>query len=260
VSGALLAILQELSQTIIRAAISADRATTQSSGGVGSYAIGSIHNQASQNHNQMILTAWVGYLNKYFMPWLSYHNRGVNGPPIRLEVAIIDPSYRDLLVGMMSTMGNTKPGQEALWSLDYETLLNLAHIPTLDPEEAEARRNKYEEEAMERAEEAMRRQQEMAPPPEAAEARRAQGKKGGSDLEKKANETIKKVEAAADEIKHILDSGGKTPVYVGAEQMADLIKEAKKPIEVQVIIPDKETESKDDVGTEDQAEDITESE
>ena len=264
VSAALVSILQEIGQMIIRAAISADRATTQSSGGVGSYSIGEIHNQASQNHNQMILTSWMSYLNKYFFPWLSYFNRGANGPPLRAEVAFVDPSYRSLLVGMLSTMGNTKPGQDALWSLDYDTLLSLAHVPTLEPEEAEAKRKKFEEEAMDRADEAMRRQQEMAPPPEAAEARRAQGRAGGSDIEKKANDAVKKVEAAADELTQILDAGGKTPIYVGVDQVAELVREIKKPIEVQVqvqaVLPEQITENEDDVGTEDKTDDPAEAE
>ena len=263
VSAALVSILQEIGQMMIRAAISADRATTQSSGGVGSYGIGEIHNQASQYHNQMILTAWMNYKNKYFMPWYSHYNRGENGPPIRAEVAFVDPSYRDLLVGMLNTMGNTKPGQDALWSLDYETLLSLAHVPTLEPEEAEEKRKKSEDEAMERAEEAMRRQQAMPPPPEAAEARRAQGKAGGSDLETKANEAVKKVEAAADEMAQILDAGGKAPIYVGVEQVAELVREIRKPIEVQVqtVLPEEVTESdENDVGTENQAGNLAEAE
>lgn len=257
VSAALVSILQEFAQLIIRAAISADRATTQSSGGVGSFNIGEVHNQATQYHNQMILTSWMNYLNKYFMPWYSYYNRGINGPPIRAEVAFVDPSYRALLVGMLNTMGNTKPGQDALWSLDYDTLLNLAHVPTLDPEEAAAKRKKSEDEAMERAEEAMLRQQKLAPPPEAAEARREQGKKGGSDLERAANDAVKKVEAAAGALNDIMDRGGQVPIYVGAEQVTELIREIRKPIEVHVP---EATETKDDVGTEDKAEDITESE
>lgn len=260
VSAALVSILQELGQMIIRAALSADRATTQASGGVGSYAIGSIHDQATQYHNQMILTSWMNYLNMYFMPWLSYYNRGENGPPIRAEVSTVDPSYRDLLASMLGTMGNTKPGQEALWSIDYNTMLNLAHVPTLDPDEAKKLKEDTEREAMERAEEAMMRQQKLAPPPEAAEARRDQAQKDrekGSDLEKKANEAIKKVEAAASAVGKILDSGGQVPIYVGADQVTELIREIRKPIEV--VIP-KKTESENDVGREDQADDPAEGE
>lgn len=234
VSSALTAILQEFTQMVIRAALSADRATTQASGGVGSYAIGSVHDKATQYHNTMILTSWVNYLNKYFLPWLSFYNRGANGPPLRLEVATIDPSYRDLLVQMLGTMGNTKPGQDALWLLDYPTLLSLAHVPTLDPEEAQKKREKSEEEAMDRAEEAMKRQQALAPPPEAAEGRKEQAAKDRDGaLGKKANDAIKKVEAAADELVKIMDSGGKVPIYVGIDQVTELIKEARKPIQLQ---------------------------
>lgn len=229
VSGALVAILQEFTQMVIRSAISADRATTQASGGVGSYAIGSVHDKATQYHNTMILTAWVNYLNKYFLPWLSYYNRGVNGPPIRLEVATIDPSFRDLLMQMLGTMGNTKPGQDALWLLDYPTLLNLAHVPTLDPEVAQKLREKSEEEAMARAEEAMKRQQALAPPPEAAEGRKEQAAKDKA----RGNEVIKKVEAAADNLAKIMDAGGQVPVYAGLDQVTELIKEARKPIHLQ---------------------------
>lgn len=245
VSTALSSILQEFTQMTIRAAISADRSTTQSSGGVGSYAIGSIHDQATQYHNQMILTSWINYLNKYFLPWFSFYTRGVNGPPIRVEVANVDPSYRKLLDQMLGTMGNTKPGQDALWLLDYPTLLNLAHVPTLDPKEAQKLREESEEEAMDRADEAMKRQQALAPPPEAAEGRREQAAKD------KGNETIKKVEAAADEIKQVMDAGGNVPIYVGVDQITELIKEARKPIQV---VEDA------DVGREDKAADTTKSE
>lgn len=233
VSSALTAILQELVQMVIRAAISADRSTTQSSGGVGSYNIGSIHDRATQYHNQMVLLFWINYLNKYFLPWLSFYTRGVNGPPIRLEVATIDPAFRDLLIQMLGTMGNTKPGQDALWQIDYPTLLNLAHVPTIDPEEAQKLREKSEKEAMERAEEAMVRQQKLAPPPEAAEGRKEQAareREKGNALDKKANEAIKKVEAAADTLADLMDSGKQVPIYVGLGQMTELIKEARKPI------------------------------
>lgn len=234
VSSALSALIQEFAQMIIRAAISADRATTQASGGVGSYAIGSIHDQATQYHNQLILTRWINYLNRFYMPWYSYYNLGVNGPPIRLEVATVDPSFRDLLNQMLGTMGNTKPGQEALWSIDYDTFLSLAHIPTLDPEEAQRRKDKYEQEALDRAEEAMKRQQAAAPPPEAAQARREQSSsEPKTDAANKADQTIKNIVEAREEIMARLERGQKIPIIAGAKQIEDWQAEERKPIVLQ---------------------------
>jgi hypothetical protein len=157
-------ILELLTQMILRAGLSADRALTQSSGGVGSYAIGEVHQQATSLHNELILTQWVHYLNTYFLPHYSLYNRGTNGPPIWMETQGLDPTDRDNLVTLLGAAQGMPGFQELGDSIDWDTILSNNSIPTLTPEQAEAKRTKREEDNLKKQEDMLATQARFETP------------------------------------------------------------------------------------------------
>ena len=220
--SAFIGMLQELSQAMFRSGLSADRALTQSSGGVGGYNIGELHAAATSMHNQLILTAWAHYINKYFMPLYSLYNKGADGPPVWLEVQAIDPEYRKLLQQLLSTMGNSPAGQEASFQIDTRTLFELATIPVLDEEEVQSRKKKLNDEAMEKQRESMALQAAMAPPPEAAAGRRAQAAEA-KGAPKPPGDKPTTAEVAYDEVIELLNSGKDViPIIVNQTQIDEL--------------------------------------
>lgn len=138
-------ILELLTQMILRAGLSADRALSQSSGGVGSYNIGEIHQQATALHNELILIQWVHYLNTYFLPLYSLYNRGQNGPPIWLETQGLDPLDKQNLISLIGTAQGMESFKEFGYRIDWEGLLTVNNIPLISQEEADARKTKIEE-------------------------------------------------------------------------------------------------------------------
>lgn len=159
-------ILELLTQMILRAGLSADRALSQSSGGVGSYNIGEIHKEATALHNEMILIQWVHYLNTYFLPHFSLYNKGKNGPPIILETEGLDPKDRENLTSLLGVSANIESFKEASNKIDWETIFSTNNIPTISEEEAEALKKKMEAEGLAKQEEQMKMQSKfgMNPP------------------------------------------------------------------------------------------------
>jgi len=211
---AIVGMLQELAQLMLRAGLSADRALTQSSGGVGSYNIGELHAAATSMHNQLILTTWMWYINKYFMPWYSTYNYGPDGPPIWLEVRALDPEYKKTTQGLMGTMGSTPAGQEAWWQIDTRTLFELSDIPLLSPEEAAKRKEEINQEALEKQEMFLKQAQAAKAEKDATEP---------APAEKEDEETV--AEEAYREAAAILlgQKEGRIPIYLAEQVMSDLI-------------------------------------
>lgn len=157
-------ILELLTQMIIRAGMSADRSLTQSSGGVGSFNIGSIHKEATALHNELILAQWTQALNTYFLPLYSLYNRGENGPPIWLETQGLDPSDRDNLKTILGIAQGLESFKNVGFQIDWESLLTINNIPLLTEEEGESKRKKSEEEAMEKQRETLDLQSQYETP------------------------------------------------------------------------------------------------
>ena len=139
-------ILELLTQMILRAGLSADRALSQSSGGVGSYAIGEIHKEATALHNEMILIQWLHYLNTYFLPHYSLYNRGNSGPPIWLETQGLDPIDRENLTTLFGVSQSMTSFQDIGYRIDWDTILTTNNIPLISETEADAKKQKLEEE------------------------------------------------------------------------------------------------------------------
>lgn len=141
-------ILELLFQMILRAGLSADRALSQSSGGVGSYSIGEIHKEATALHNEMILIQWVYYLNQYFLPLYSLYNRGTNGPVITIETQGLDPFDRDNLKTILGVMQGSESFKDVSYKIDWDSLFTTNNVPTISDEEADARKKKQQEESL----------------------------------------------------------------------------------------------------------------
>lgn len=145
-------ILELLTQMILRAGLSADRALMQSSGGVGSYNIGELHQQATALHNEVILIQWLHCINSYFLPLYSLYNRGRNGPPIWIETQGLDPTDRNNLTTLLGVAQNMDSFKNAGYRIDWETLLETNNIPLLSEADGDAIKKKQEEENLSKQE------------------------------------------------------------------------------------------------------------
>lgn len=143
-------VLEFLGQEMVKAALSADRSTTQPSGGSGSRSIGEVHAKASSLTSEMILLQFLYYLNNFFMPGFSLYNRGVNGPPIWLKTQAIDLSEREALMKLINVAGNSPASQELFWMIDWRTLADTNNIPILSQADVDAMKAKLEEESLEK--------------------------------------------------------------------------------------------------------------
>jgi hypothetical protein len=157
-------ILELLTQMILRAGLSADRALSQSSGGVGSYSIGEVHKEATALHNELILTQWVHYLNTYFLPLYSLYNRGQNGPTVHLETQGLDPTDRTNLTTLLGVSQSMQSFQDIGFRIDWESLLTVNNIPLKSQEEADAAKKKLEEESLKKQEDMLGMQSKFAAP------------------------------------------------------------------------------------------------
>lgn len=157
-------ILELLTQMILRAGLSADRALTQSSGGVGSYAIGQVHQEATALHNELILIQWIHYLNTYFLPLYSLYNRGQNGPPIWIETQGLDPLDRDNLTALLAVAQGMEAFKEVGYRIDWESLLSVNNIPLVSQEDADATKKKQEEQALKKQEDMLATQAKFSTP------------------------------------------------------------------------------------------------
>lgn len=207
-------VLEYLQQEMLRAALSADRSLTQSSGGVGSYKLGEVHAAASAISTEALRMQLVFYLNKYFMPGFSLYNRGRNGPPIWLKVQAIDVQEREMLMKILATSGNTEAGEEFYRMVNWRVMAETSNIPTLSEEEAAAK----EEERLDKSLKRQEKQQKMM------QKFQVDGK-----LQPKQNEPDKKVDQAAKDVQEgntvkqeqlIIEAifrGEKIPLILGAQ-------------------------------------------
>ncbi len=147
------AALENLFQQLVRSGMTADRTTTQESGGVGSYAIGKVHEAATQLHNEMMLTGVVGQLNRYFVPKYALYNIGYSAPPIWLETEGLDIEEKQRLQALIGIAGN-RQDLDALNYVDWRKLFELQNTPTLTDEEMAAKEE-------EKAKKALKAQQAM---------------------------------------------------------------------------------------------------
>lgn len=157
-------ILELLTQMILRAGLSADRAISQSSGGVGSFAIGKVHQEATALHNEMILIQWVHYLNTYFLPHYSLYNRGRNGPPIWMETQGLDPTDRENLGTLLGVSQSMESFKDVGYRIDWESLFTVNNIPLLTEEEGKAKKEEQQETALKAQEDMLSVQSKFATP------------------------------------------------------------------------------------------------
>ena len=137
-------VLDALAQLIFRAALTADRATSQSSGGIGSNSIGVVHAKATALANEGILQNFLYYINKYFMPKYSLYNGGIEEAPILLETEGLDSDEREFLIKLFGISGNSSTFQDALMMIDWRTLAELNNVPVLSEEDADKLKKEHQ--------------------------------------------------------------------------------------------------------------------
>jgi len=189
-------VLEFLGQEMVKAALNAERSLTQTSGGVGSYNIGEIHQAASALTSQMIALQVLFYLNKFFMPGFSLYNRGEGGPPIWLKIQSIDQQERQLIMQLLGVAGNSEGGQEFFNMIDWRTIASTSNIAILDEAEIKRMKEERHQEAMSNQEDQMQIASKFQSP---APAKLRPGEKlAPSDGQKKvsANALPKKLEEA----------------------------------------------------------------
>lgn len=130
--------LEHLEQDMLRAGNAADRALTQSSGGVGSYNIGEIHQGFTLTHSDMILTNWVWGMNTHWIPYASEYNRGLNGPPIILMVQMLDPRRRLSFEKMLLASSGMPSFKDASYGVDWDSFFKTNSVPTLSKADKKA--------------------------------------------------------------------------------------------------------------------------
>jgi hypothetical protein len=207
--------IELLTQMMIRAGLAADRAFTQSSGGVGSYAIGEIHEHATQLHNELILIEQLAYLNEFFIPKFSLYNRGRNGPPIWLETEGLDPTEKDRLFKVFNIAGNAAGFQDALMMIKWRELFELNNIPTLTDSELKALKEQLTKEALEKQKQFIKNaaQAPTAPKPPAID--RAFQPKQNPSGEGKPDENTQKMEQLA----FMMANGEYVPILLSEYEM-----------------------------------------
>lgn len=144
--------IELIQQDMLRAGMAADRALSQTSGGVGSYNIGEIHMLNTLTHTDRILTEWVYQINKYFMPYFSLYNRGVGGPPIYLLLQFLDPRRAEVFGSLLQHGGESPAYRDMLMGIDWPAMAKINNIPFLSDAEKERLRQKLLDEALERQE------------------------------------------------------------------------------------------------------------
>lgn len=155
-------ILEHLNQQILRAALSSDKTLISSPG--GGAAIGEIHAEATALHDEMIVSSWLHFINKYFVKYISVYNRGTGGPPIWLELQGLDPREQALLQSVLGVAGNTKSFDDFFYSVDWRALGQLSGLPMLSEEEKDALKQKLNEEGLKQQADQQILSQQLAPP------------------------------------------------------------------------------------------------
>lgn len=124
-------VLEFLTQEMVRAALSADRSLSQSSGGVGSYNIGEIHAEASSAAAEMLLINFVHYINKYFMPYFGLYNRGTQAPPIYLKTQPVTTREQAILMTLLQQGASSPAGTDFFNAVDWRALAEVSNIPIM---------------------------------------------------------------------------------------------------------------------------------
>lgn len=130
-------IIELFNQMILRSALSGDRAFTQVAGAAGSNALGEVHAEATALHNEMVVSSWLHYLNKYWISNISKFNLGNDGVPVWLEVQGLDPREREFLTAIAGIAGNSSTFQEFFYMVDWESLGKMAGLPMFTKDQAE---------------------------------------------------------------------------------------------------------------------------
>lgn len=141
-------VLERMSVMILRAAFMADRSLT--AGEVGAFNIGEIHEIANSIHNQMTVMLISFQINRNLMPRLVRFNRGVGGPPCRMETMVTDLRNQEKLTKLLSISGNIPSAQEATGRMNWVSMAEKAGVPVISQEEFDKMRKRQEEEALER--------------------------------------------------------------------------------------------------------------
>lgn len=183
------AILEMFHQLMLRAALTADTSITQ--GSPGSSTIGEIHATATAKHNEMVISNWLHYINRYFIPNIALYNSGENPPALWLELKGLDPKEREFFNAIMGIAGNSKTFEEFFYTVDWQSLANLAGLPVLDKEDADKLKAELQQQGLDNQE----AQMQMAKKYETPNATQDPNK-----LKKQAEqkEVAQKLEALAD--------------------------------------------------------------
>jgi len=154
-------IIELFNQMILRSALSGDRAFTQAAGAAGSNALGEVHAEATALHNEMVVSSWLHYLNRYWISNISKFNLGENGVPVWLEVQGLDPREREFLTSIAGIAGNSTTFQEFFYMVDWEQLGKMAGMPMLSKEQAAQLKADLAKQAQDQQVEQIRQQNEL---------------------------------------------------------------------------------------------------
>lgn len=130
-------IIELFNSMILRAALTGDRTYSQVQGQGVPSAIGQIGAEATSLHNEMVVSSWLHYLNRYWISNISKYNLGQDGVPVWLEVQGLDPKERDFLMAISGIAGNSATFQEFFYMVDWESLGKMSGLPMLSKEEAQ---------------------------------------------------------------------------------------------------------------------------
>jgi hypothetical protein len=155
-------VLEFLTQSMLRAALSGDRAMTQPAEGNGSD-LGPTHAAFTQLHNELILDQILMFLNQYFLPLYSLYNKGQQGPPVFLETQGLDPLERDNMFKLMGIAGNSQVFQEFFYYVDWKRMAEANSVPVLSDEDVAKRKEQLNQEALDKQEAFQEVQAKFAP-------------------------------------------------------------------------------------------------
>lgn len=220
-----ISVLEFLSQEIIRAGLSADRALSQSSGGIGSFNIGEVHAKASSLTTEMILMQFMHFLNLYFMPDFSLYNRGLNGPPIWMRNQSADIEERETLIKLINIAGNAPAGQEFLWAIDYRALGEMSNVPMLSEEESDALKQKIMDESLNKQEQQQKLMQKFGKNQEGNTQRGGLPPKTPQEEAAKKGEPLKKTpdtqqkDKTLEKLTEYVINGGQLPLVLSLDEI-----------------------------------------
>ncbi len=148
-----IAALRYLSTEILRAAVIGDSSATQNSE-FGSRASSVEHNRVTQIDNHLVFTDLLRDCNEHLAPRHGQFNRSYNDPPaIVLEAEVLDPVEQDMLMKLISTIGNFKIGEGSPADMvNWRALFDGLQIPTYSEAEVKKLMDDIMEESKRKAE------------------------------------------------------------------------------------------------------------